>query len=68
MQNNDEVETQLLELASQHKKYGYRKLHQKLSQKGSKIRNLNIVDLFIVVEQWKFMLIAILTSTKLLMF
>lgn len=46
VQNNDEVEEKLLELANQHKKYGYRKLYQKLRQKGIKVNHKKVLRLY----------------------
>lgn len=45
-QNNDDIEKQLLELASKHKKYGYRKLYQKLRQKGVKVNHKKVRRLY----------------------
>ena len=46
VQNNDEIEKQLLEFANKHKKYGYRKLYQKLRQKGIKINHKKVLRLY----------------------
>lgn len=46
VQNNDAVEKQLLELANKHKKYGYRKLYQKLRQKGIKVNHKKVLRLY----------------------
>ena len=45
-QNNDYIEEQLLELAVKHKKYGYRKLYQKLRQKGVKVNHKKVRRLY----------------------
>jgi putative transposase len=39
---NDEVADKLLELASKHKKYGYRKLYQKLRQEGRAVNHKKV--------------------------
>lgn len=46
VQNQDLVEEQLLELASKHTKYGYRKLYQKLRQKNVKVNHKRVLRLY----------------------
>lgn len=46
VQSNDVIEEQLLELANKHKKYGYRKLYQKLRQKGIKVNHKKVLRIY----------------------